>query len=100
MHFGINCVVALLLFFCFLFSSFRREFQAVINTVNINIGPTIENYGGEIFLSQELAMNILQETKLAFKRCKVVSIVFALINFGLSFTVFHSSDYNYAMAPS
>ncbi|GAB1597556.1 exocyst complex component 5-like [Argonauta hians] len=52
---------------------FRREFQAVIHTVNINIGPTIENYGGEIFLSQELAMNILQETKLAFKRCKVIS---------------------------
>lgn len=51
----------------------KREFQVVIANVNFNIGPAIENYGGEIFLSQEVAMNILQETKLAFKRCKVIS---------------------------
>ena len=39
---------------------------------NLNLGPTIENYGGETFLSQEVAINVLQETKLALKRCAVV----------------------------
>ncbi|KAL5008482.1 hypothetical protein ScPMuIL_014063 [Solemya velum] len=57
-------------------SELRRDLQAKIGTVtkaNINIGPTIENYGGETFLSQEVAINILQETKMAFKRCQVLS---------------------------
>ncbi|KAK3600903.1 hypothetical protein CHS0354_013280 [Potamilus streckersoni] len=57
-------------------SELRRDIQAKIVNVtqaNINIGPTIENYGGETFLSQEVAINILQETKLALKRCKVLS---------------------------
>ncbi|KAK2162172.1 hypothetical protein LSH36_102g02090 [Paralvinella palmiformis] len=53
---------------------FRRDLQAVIGAkTNINIGPTIENYGGETFLSQEVAINVLQESKLAFKRCKLLS---------------------------
>ncbi|XP_046561965.1 LOW QUALITY PROTEIN: exocyst complex component 5-like [Haliotis rubra] len=54
----------------------RRDIQAKLGTVtkaNINIGPAIENYGGETFLSQEVSINILQETKLAFKRCHVLS---------------------------
>ncbi len=52
---------------------FRRDLQNVIGTkANINLGPTIENYGGETFLSQEVAINLLQESKLAFKRCQVV----------------------------
>ena len=42
---------------------------------NLNLGPTIENYGGETFLSQEVAINLLQESKLAFKRCQSVSNV-------------------------
>ncbi|KAK6182191.1 hypothetical protein SNE40_009929 [Patella caerulea] len=52
---------------------FRRDIQAKIGKANINIGPAIEDYGGEIFLSQEVAINILQETKIAFKRCQVLS---------------------------
>ena len=56
-------------------SEFRRDLQAKIANVNvnINIGPSVENYGGETFLSQEVSINILQETKLAFKRCEMVS---------------------------
>jgi hypothetical protein len=38
----------------------------------IHIGPAIENYGGETFLSQEVTISILQESKNAFKRCHVV----------------------------
>jgi len=62
-------------YFCRL-SELRRDLQAKIGTmnVNINIGPSVENYGGETFLSQEVAINILQETKLAFKRCNLVCI--------------------------
>jgi len=52
----------------------RRDLQAMIGTkANLNLGPTIENYGGETFLSQEVAINILQESKLAFKRCEALS---------------------------
>ena len=56
---------------------FRRDIQAKIGTkTNINLGPTIENYGGETFLSQEVAINLLQESKMAFKRCQVVGAQF------------------------
>lgn len=52
----------------------RREIQAVIGAkANLNLGPTILNYGGETFLSQEVAINLLQESKQAFKRCQVLS---------------------------
>ena len=54
----------------------RRDLQAKIGTMTktgINIGPTIENYGGETFLSQEVTISLLQESKNAFKRCHVVS---------------------------
>ncbi|WAR03182.1 EXOC5-like protein [Mya arenaria] len=56
-------------------SELRRDLQAKIGTmnVNINIGPTVENYGGETFLSQEVSINVLQETKQAFKRCQMLS---------------------------
>ncbi|KAI0217580.1 Exocyst complex component 5 [Lamellibrachia satsuma] len=53
---------------------FRRDLQAVIGTkANLNLGPTIENYDGETFLSQEVTINLLQESKLAFKRCNALS---------------------------
>ncbi|XP_052273620.1 exocyst complex component 5-like isoform X2 [Dreissena polymorpha] len=57
-------------------SELRSHLQAKMATVNmnINIGPTVENYGGETFLSQEVSINILQETKLAFKRCQQLSV--------------------------
>jgi exocyst complex component 5 len=51
----------------------RRDLQAVIGTrANINIAQ-IENYGGETFLSEEMAITILQESKYAFVRCQLVS---------------------------
>ena len=59
---------------CSSLNELRRDLQNVLGAkANINLGPTIENYAGETFLSQEVAINIMQETKLAFKRCQVVS---------------------------
>lgn len=40
---------------------------------NMNLSSVVENYGGQTFLDQELAINLLQEAKLAFKRCQVLS---------------------------
>ncbi|EFA06250.1 exocyst complex component 5 [Tribolium castaneum] len=55
------------------FQDLRRDIQAVIGTrANINIAQ-IENYGGETFLSEELAITILQDTKQAFQRCQLLS---------------------------
>ncbi|KAL1114999.1 hypothetical protein AAG570_007822 [Ranatra chinensis] len=55
------------------FQELRRDIQAVIGTrANINI-VQIEDYGGETFLSEEVAISILQEAKLAFQRCRVLS---------------------------
>ncbi|KAJ8941941.1 hypothetical protein NQ318_013274 [Aromia moschata] len=55
------------------FQDLRRDLQAVIGTrANINIAQ-IENYGGETFLSEELAIMILQDTKHAFERCLLLS---------------------------
>ena len=57
----------------------RRDLQNVLGAkANINLGPTIENYAGETFLSHEVAINIMQETKLAFKRCQVVRLAAVL----------------------
>uniref|UniRef100_A0A1B6KSQ6 Exocyst complex component 5 n=1 Tax=Graphocephala atropunctata TaxID=36148 RepID=A0A1B6KSQ6_9HEMI len=55
------------------FQDLRRDLQAVIGTrANINIAQ-IEDYGGETFLSEEMAISLLQETKLAFQRCQLLS---------------------------
>lgn len=63
-------------------SELRRDLQAKIANVNvnINIGPSVENYGGETFLSQEVSINILQETKLAFKRCQMVGKISKMLD--------------------
>ncbi|KAK7502742.1 hypothetical protein BaRGS_00005992 [Batillaria attramentaria] len=50
----------------------KRDLQARIGNVT-KAGPVVENFGGETFLSQEVAINILQETKNAFRRCQVLS---------------------------
>ncbi|XP_059169792.1 exocyst complex component 5-like [Physella acuta] len=50
----------------------KRDIQARIGTVTKG-GQNIENFGGETFLSQEVAINILQDTKNAFKRCHTLS---------------------------
>lgn len=39
---------------------------------NINIAQ-IENFGGETFLSEEVAINLLQESRLAYSRCSLLS---------------------------
>jgi len=66
------CLLLLLLNCCRI-SELRRDLQAAIITkANLHIGPAVENYGGETFLSQEVAINIMQEYKLAFKRCEMV----------------------------
>ncbi|KAG4071151.1 hypothetical protein HA402_003283 [Bradysia odoriphaga] len=55
------------------FHDLRRDVQALIGTrANINIAQ-IEDYGGETFLSEELAINLLQESKAAFRRCRLLS---------------------------
>ncbi|XP_076314022.1 exocyst complex component Sec10 isoform X1 [Tachypleus tridentatus] len=52
----------------------RRDIQAKIGSrANINFGPAIENFGGETFLSEEVAINLLQETKIALQRCQTLS---------------------------
>lgn len=55
------------------FQELRRDLQAVIGgRANINIAQ-IENYGGETFLSEELATQMLQDAKSSFIRCKAVT---------------------------
>jgi hypothetical protein len=57
------------------FQDLKRDMQAIISArTNINI-VQIDNYGGETFLSEELAINLLQESTAAFERCSVVSII-------------------------
>ena len=57
----------------------KRDIQAKIGRANINIANInitvsgLENYGSETFLSEEVAINILQETKLALNRCSTLS---------------------------
>uniref|UniRef100_A0A6B2E7R4 Exocyst complex component 5 n=1 Tax=Phlebotomus kandelakii TaxID=1109342 RepID=A0A6B2E7R4_9DIPT len=54
------------------FQELKRDVQALIGArANINIAQ-IEDYGGETFLSEELAINLLQESKLAYKRCRLL----------------------------
>ncbi len=54
------------------FQDLRRDVQAIIARTNINI-VQIDNYGGETFLSEELAIHLLQESTAAFERCSVLS---------------------------
>uniref|UniRef100_A0A8D8IFP8 Exocyst complex component 5 n=2 Tax=Culex pipiens TaxID=7175 RepID=A0A8D8IFP8_CULPI len=55
------------------FQELRRDMQALIGTrANINIAQ-IEDYGGETFLSEELAINLLQQSSCAFERCCLLS---------------------------
>ncbi|XP_063705149.1 exocyst complex component 5 [Culicoides brevitarsis] len=55
------------------FSELKRDMQALISTkANINISQ-IDDFGGETFLSEELAIAMLQEYSQAFERCKLFS---------------------------
>jgi len=52
---------------------FKRELMGgFMAKTNINIGDVVD-YGGETFLSEEVAISLLQETKEAFRRCQVLS---------------------------
>lgn len=54
------------------FQDLRRDLQAVIGArTNINIAQ-IEDYGGETFVSEEIAIAILQESKFSLQRCQLV----------------------------
>lgn len=76
------------------FLDLRRDVQALFGTrANINIAQ-IDDYGGETFISEELAINLLQESKAAFKRCRLVNcFFFSFTKFGskLIENVFHCS---------
>ena len=51
----------------------KRDLHGFIaSKANINIDTTV-SYGGETFLSEEVAINMLQLTKNAFKRCSTLS---------------------------
>uniref|UniRef100_A0A1A9X184 Exocyst complex component 5 n=1 Tax=Glossina brevipalpis TaxID=37001 RepID=A0A1A9X184_9MUSC len=55
------------------FQELKRDMQVLIGTrANINIAQ-IEDYGGETFLSEELAIKMLQEANAALKRCHLLS---------------------------
>uniref|UniRef100_A0A182N5R4 Exocyst complex component 5 n=1 Tax=Anopheles dirus TaxID=7168 RepID=A0A182N5R4_9DIPT len=55
------------------FQELRRDMQALIGSrANINIAQ-IEDYGGETFLSEELAINLLQQSSHAVERCCLLS---------------------------
>ncbi|KAF8766649.1 Exocyst complex component 5 like protein [Argiope bruennichi] len=51
----------------------RRDIQARIGSRTNIIGSVVDNYGGETFLSEEIAMNILQDCKKAFNRCQLLT---------------------------
>lgn len=77
------------------FQELKRDFQARLLTV--------ENFGGETFLDEEVAINILQETKSAFMRCSVLSgkkeeiAAMASVIFGLLLNYLYTEHVDYAI---
>lgn len=55
------------------FQELRRDLQAVLGARTIINIAQIEDYGGETFLSEELAIALLQRSKMAFQRCQLLS---------------------------
>jgi len=54
-------------------SELKRDIHGLIAAkTNFNIGE-VTNYGGETFLSEEVAISLLQEAKEALRRCQVLS---------------------------
>jgi len=61
------------------FQDLRRDLQAVIGArTNLNVAQ-IENFGGEIFVNEEVVISILQDSKSCFQRCKTVRIKYLKI---------------------
>lgn len=59
------------IFWC-LCSSIQDLKERIRQRTNLPLGPSIDTHG-ETFLSQEVVVNLLQETKQAFERCHRVS---------------------------
>lgn len=52
----------------------RRDINALIRPLaHISIAPVAEDFGGETFLSETLAANMLQELRLSIDRCRLLS---------------------------
>ena len=62
-------------FWRFSIQDLRRDLQAVIVA---KTGAAWETHGGETFLSEQIAVGILDETKQALIRCHTVSIAILL----------------------
>lgn len=50
--------------------------ERIRQRTNLPLGPSIDTHG-ETFLSQEVVVNLLQETRRAFERCQKVSITYS-----------------------
>lgn len=52
----------------------RRDIHALVRPLaHINIAPVAEDFGGETFLSETLAANMLQELRCSLDRCRLLS---------------------------
>jgi len=58
----------------YLCSSIQDLKERIRQRTNLPLGPSIDTHG-ETFLSQEVVVNLLQETKQAFERCHRVSLL-------------------------
>jgi len=81
-------------------SELKRDMAGLIAAkTNFTIGDVV-NYGGETFLSEEVAISLLQESKEAFRRCQVLSKTSDLpvnaveiFNILISYLLHHHVDY-------
>lgn len=55
-------------------SSIQDLKERIRQRTNLPLGPSIDTHG-ETFLSQEVVVNLLQETKQAFERCHRVRVI-------------------------
>lgn len=60
------------MFFFFFSFSIQELKERIRQRTNLPLGPSIDTHG-ETFLSPELVVNLLQETRHAFERCHRVS---------------------------
>lgn len=58
--------------------------ERIRQRTNLPLGPSIDTHG-ETFLSQEVVVNLLQETKQAFERCHRVRIIVNLLIYSCVF---------------
>ena len=68
------CIVVFFFHLFLLCTSIQDLKERIRQRTNLPLGPSIDTHG-ETFLSQEVVVNLLQETKQAFERCHRVRIV-------------------------